>query len=378
MKATRHNYRYIKIERNIYACLDQNPFIMGWLLYVKGKPIGFRQSGLIGTLKSLRRILAFVKKHFKCKPFLNNVTVVELPFFGNLCMAVGRGFKIFDLHRGIVTKIFKTEIDAATVTSEIASAREIGQYDFAPSVHHWDVKKRWYQEDYVNGRRLTSTDAAVILNTYYKFVAPLIENMILNRIPQQTNLSAYINRTAEVLSHKLTESNLDARKIGRIKSFIYSAKEKLSLNGNSNIYLGLSHGDFGHNHVISTKQGTKIIDWEYSGTRSILFDFFNCFFVQLFLKRTIQGVGEEINKALLFLQGRLETKNPQIAKDLVPLAQIYKWVFYIERLCSFAELRGLNDEGMDRWIEVFDQYERIITGSHQSTYLIKHYANQIA
>jgi thiamine kinase-like enzyme len=190
--------------------------------------------------------------------------------------------------------------------------------------------------------------------------------MILSQIPQQTNLSAYINRTAEVLSHKLTESNLDARKIGRIKGFIYSAKEKLSLNGNSNIYLGLSHGDFGHNHIVSTRQGTKIIDWEYNGIRSILFDFFNCFFVQLFLKRTIQGVGEEINKALSFLQGRLETKNPQIAKDLVPLAQIYRWVFYIERLCSFAELRGLNDEGMDRWIEVFDQYERIITGSHQS------------
>ena len=366
MKATRHSYRYIKIERNIYACLDQNPFIMGWLLYVKGKPIGFRQRGLIGTLKSLRRILAFVKKHFKYKPFLNNVSVVELPFSGNLCMEVGRGYKVFDLHRGIVTKIFKSEIDEATVTSEISSVREIGQYNFAPFVHRWDVKKRWYQEDYVNGHRLSSSDSTVILNTYYKFIASLIENMILSQIPQQTNLSAYINRTADNFSHRLAESDLNARKVSKLKSFIYSTKEKLSVAGHSNIYLGLSHGDFGHNHIMSTRQGTKIIDWEYSGNRSILFDFFNCFFVQLFLKHTIHGVGEEINKALLFLHEGLETKMPQLAKDLVPLAQIYRWVFYIERVCSFAELRGLRDEGMERWIEVFDQYERTIAGCHKS------------
>jgi len=378
MKATSHNYRYIKIEKNIYACLDQNPFIMGWLLYVKGKPIGFRQSGLIGTLKSLRRILAFVKKHFQCKPFLNNVSAVELPFFGNLCMGVGRGYKVFDLHRGIVTKIFKAEIDEATVTSEISSVRAIGQYNFAPFVHRWDVKKRWYQEDYVNGHRLSSSDSTVILNTYYKFIASLIENMILSRIPQQTNLSAYINRTADNFSHRLAESDLNARKVSKLKSFIYSTKEKLSVDGNSNIYLGLSHGDFGHNHIMSTRKGTKIIDWEYNGNRSILFDFFNCFFVQLFLKRTIHGMGEEINKALLFLHEGLETKMPQLAKDLVPLAQIYRWVFYIERVCSFAELRGLRGDGMERWIEVFDQYERTIAGSHKGAKPIKHHANQIA
>jgi hypothetical protein len=333
--------------------------MMGWLLYVNGKPIGFRQGGLIGTLKSLRRILAFVKKHFECKYLLNNVSVLELPFFGNLCMEVGRGFKVFDLHRGIVTKIFKTDIDEASVASEISSVREIGRYNFAPSVHNWDVKKRYYQEDYVNGHRLTSTDTTVILDTYYKFVASLIENMILSRIPQKTNLSAYLNKTADIFSHRLAEADLNARKVSKIKNFIHSARKKLTANGNSNIYLGLSHGDFGHNHIICTNQGTKIIDWEYYGNRSVLFDFFNCFFVQLFLKRTIHSMDGEINKALLFLFESLETKIPQLANDLVPLAEIYRWVYYIERVCSTLELRGLRAGAMERWIEVFEHYERI-------------------
>ena len=86
MKATFHNYKYVKVEKNIYSCLDQNPFVMGWLLYVKGKPIGFRQKGLIGSLKSLRRIFAYIKKHFECKHLLDNVSVLEQPFFGNLCI----------------------------------------------------------------------------------------------------------------------------------------------------------------------------------------------------------------------------------------------------------------------------------------------------
>jgi thiamine kinase-like enzyme len=358
MKAAIQNYKYVKIERNIYSCLDQNPLIMGWLLYVKGKPIEFRQRGLIGTLKSLRRILAFVKKHVECKHLLNNVPVLELPFFGNLCMEIGRGYKVFDLRRGIVTKIFKTEIDEASVASEISSVRETGRYNFAPSVHNWDIKKRCYQEDYVNGYRLTSTDSTVILNTYYRFVASQIENMILSRRPQQTNLSAYINRTADIFSHRLAAVDLNAQKVSKIKNFIYSAREKLSANGNFMINLGLSHGDFGHNHVVCTKQGTKIIDWEYYGNRSILFDFFNCFFVQLFLKNTIHGIVQEINKALLFLSERLGTKMPELTNDLVPLAEIYRWVFYIERVCSTLELHGLRAGAMERWIEVFEQYER--------------------
>lgn len=333
---------------------------------MKGKPLGFRQKGIIGTLKGIRRIVAYVKTHFKYKHILNNVPVLELPFFGNLCMEVGRGHKIFDFQRGIVTKIFKKEVDLDSVKSEISKVREIGRYNFAPSVLRWDFKKRWYQEDYINGYRLTSSESTVVLTTYYKFVASLIENMILSRTPQQINLSAYLNRTADIFSNRLAKADLNDRKVSRIKDFIYLAKEKLNVTGNSSIYLGLSHGDFGHNHVISTKQGTRIIDWEYIGKRSILFDFFNCFFVQLFMKRSIHGMGEHINKALLFLNESLETKMPQLSNDLIPLEEIYRWVFYIERVSSVLELQDFRVEAMERWIEVFEQYERILTSSYKS------------
>ena len=348
-------------------CLQQNPAVLARLLYLKSKPFDFSPGSLRKILKSLKRFLGYVKNYIQYQLSLGNVSILELPFYGHLCLQVGRGYKVFDLHRETVTKIFKPEIDKATVVSEIEGMRRVGQYDFAPSIRHWNVKERWYEEDYVNGYRITSPDSTVILNTYYQYIAPCIENMILcQQPPRATNVAEYINKTISIFSNKLLEEKLDMGQVHTITSFVDSMAEQLYIKRNCQVYLGLSHGDFGHNHVIKTKHGTKIIDWEYMGHRSILFDFYNCFFVQLFLNRTIPNLVSEINNALSSLQSRLNLKAPQIANSLLPLARIYRWVFYIERICSVVELRGLDLGCMVRWIDVFNHYEEIIASGHQS------------
>ena len=352
------NYKYVKIESNLYSCVQQNSAILAWLLYMKGKPIGFRQGGLTGTLKSLRRISGYVKKHIEYRNVLNNTSVLELPFYGHLCIEVGRGFKIFDLRRQTVTKMFKAEIDEDIVVSEIKSARNIGHYSFAPSILNWSVKKRWYEEEFVNDYRISSSESNVIMNTYYSDIAPTIENMILCGTQKETNVSEYIKNMIDKFYNGLRKEDLDAREISRIKGFIKSASDKIFVEDGNHIYLGLSHGDFGHNHVIRSKRGIKIIDWEYIGLRSILFDFFNCFFVQSFLRHKIHDLELEINNALSSLQSRLNIQEPKMAKNLVPLAQLYRWVFYIERVCSIIELRGLDLGCMTRWIDVFEQHEK--------------------
>ena len=66
----------------------------------------------------------------------------------------------------------------------------------------------------------------------------------------------------------------------------------------------------------------------------------------------------EINRALSSLQSKLKLQKDKVAKSLAALGQIYRWVFYVERVCSVIELRG-NDIGcMLRWIDVFEQHEK--------------------
>jgi hypothetical protein len=77
-----------------------------------------------------------------------------------------------------VVKIFKDDVDMASIRSEIERVRNVGQYDFAPSVRRWDIEARWYEEDYVNGSLITSSDMKTYAKNYYQYAAPCIESMI--------------------------------------------------------------------------------------------------------------------------------------------------------------------------------------------------------
>jgi thiamine kinase-like enzyme len=123
------------------------------------------------------------------------------------------------------------------------------------------------------------------------------------------------------------------------------------------IYLVFSHGDYSLENILKSKTGIKAIDYEGAALRNPLYDLYNFFFTEIYFERVDFNLEQVLNRAISFLQARLLQKEPELAKNLVSLAPIYRKLFYIERICMILE-RELNNQLLDvihRSIEVFNR-----------------------
>ena len=360
-------YTYVQIEGKVYLCLQQNLAVLAWLLAVKGRPLGFGRESLMTTFESPRLLASWLTNLLRYQFRLwNNDSRLELPFYGHVCLLVNRGYKIFDLRRERVIKIFKDDVDTASIRSEIERVRHVAQYDFAPAVRHWDIEARWYEEEYVNGSPITAADMKTYSKNYYQYAAPCIESMILCKGLQVTHVAEYVHNMMAMFSGRLLEDGSDMSSVRPIQDFMHMLADDLCNAGDLRVHLALSHGDFDHCPVLRTKQGIKVIDWEYMDYRSLLFDLYNYFMVQLFWRHTVPNLVSEIESALSSLQARLALRTPEVAGSLRPLARVYRWLYYIERICSVVELRGRDVKCMRRWMDAFNDYEAMVAGTNMA------------
>jgi hypothetical protein len=353
-------YQYVKINR-LYFCLQQNPVALAWLL-AKSDSLRLRPLGL-GRKKAIGAVSTLVQHQLHLR---SSGAVLELPVYGNLCLPVHRGYKAFDFRRKTVVRIFARNVDAAIVASEIEGVRKASLLDFAPTVRRWSIEERWYEEDLVVGYPGCSSswpEAAALLKMYYQDVEPCIERMIVHQAPLSTNLGEYVDKNTAILGDVgLSKRGLDASKVDSIRSFVGSVAERLLLEGSRQIDLVFSHGDFSLVNILRTRDGITVIDWESARRRSTLFDLYNYFFTELYYKRVTTDLVSEIQEVISSLQSRLALKAPDIARTLPALAQVYRQLYYFERVLMLLE-RELTDKLLDvirRSIDVFNHYEEAI------------------
>jgi hypothetical protein len=359
-------YQYVKIGRP-YLCLQQNPVVLAWFLCFQNKSLRLSSLGF-SRKKALKAVKTFVRHQLRLR---SNASTLELPVYGNLCLPVHRGYKVFNFRRKTVVRIFAPEVDTATVESEIESVRKAGLLDFAPNVRRWNIKDRWYEEDFVIGYRgsLISKSEPAALSEYHQDIAPCIERMILLQAPLSMNLGEYVKKTIEALEdNRLSKQELDVRKVNTIKSFVESMTERLYLEGDCQVDLVFSHGDFSLVNILRTRDGIMVIDWESAGRRNTLFDLYNYFFTELYYERATTNLVSEINEAISSLQSLLALEAPDIARTLPSLAPMYRRLYYFERVFMLLE-RELSNKQLDvilRSIEVFNRYEETIASGHSS------------
>ncbi len=140
---------------------------------------------------------------------------------------------------------------------------------------------------------------------------------------------------------------------------------RLRIEGNCQVYIVFTHGDFCPANMLSTRKGIRIIDWEGSTYRSSLFDFYSYFFYRPVARKIpVNTIVSEINEALPFFISSLAKRAPDISNSLLSLEKTYRRLYYIERICMLVE-RETTDSNLDvmdyilRYIEVFNQYEEI-------------------
>ena len=360
-------YQYVKINTPYY-CLQQNPVVLAWLLCFKNESLRLRSLRL-GKKQGISAVKTLVQYQLHWQ---SSDSVLELPVYGNLCLPVHRGYRVFDFRRKAVIRTFAPEVAPAIVAREIEGVRSANSLDFAPTVRRWSVEERWYEEDFVIGYRaslIPKSESGAVLRIYRQDAAPCIERMVLLQSPLGANVGEYVNKImANLEDGRLSRQGLDLSKTSAIRDFAESVAERLCLEGDEQADLVFSHGDFSLRNILRTKDGIMVIDWESAGRRSALFDLYNYFFTESYYKRITTDLVSEINEAILSLQSRLTLKAPDIATSLPFLARVYCRLYYLERVLMLLE-RELDDHLLDvilRSIEVFNRYEEAMAGNHSA------------
>jgi len=379
-------YQYVKIqgEPKRFFCLQQSPFYLTWLLFFKKNTLlpftvenSFKKSSPQWMFKELRRyysfartnvlmVASFIKHKFHIK---KNDLLVDMPFYGQICVLVNKGHKILDIHRGTAIKVYRNNVDITTITDELDRLKNGSLFEFAPTIRRWNIEERWYEEDYINGTLDYSfypCDTTTLLKKFSRDVSPYLETLMLYRSPVTENVSDYIYgmksalRNGDFLSHVS-----DEQKTGSIWTFFDFVSARILADGNMPVYLVLSHGDFCPANMLNTKQGLKIIDWESATSRSALFDFYSYFFFRpLHQNLSLDQFSSEIISALPLFLSELDMAAPEMTAALRSADKKYRWLFYIERIYMLIERQRYDTklnvmENIFKYIDIFRQYEEI-------------------
>lgn len=355
------DYHYIQIN-NRYICLQQNPLMLFRLLYLKHKSLPL---GVLGfnRLKKRNAVIALTlsKLRLRLEP-----KKLVLPAFGHVGVDVHRGYRLFDLKHRTATKVIAPYVSPENAAIEIEGACLAGRLSFSPKIYAHNIAELWYQEELISGKigyPIPNASASALLSIYQSHIAAFIAEMVLLCPLNQKELRLYLDELATCLDDvRLSELPLDAEKLTKIRDFVMAVTNELRQEENRQVDLVFSHGDFSFVNVLNSKSGMRIIDWESVDRRSPLNDFYNYFFTELYYQRVESSLVSEISQALSILQGLLQPDAPKLTQDLLPSANLYRRLYYLERIKMLLG-RELNDKRLHvivRSIDIFNQFEEAL------------------
>jgi len=379
-------FQYINIggDGRRYFCLQQNLLIFAWLLYFKKDTLslifspwfksplqrwsfGYCRDCCLHFLSTLKTLIFFICRRRNLRTI---DTVVELPLYGQICIPVHKGYKIFDLRRGVVAKVFDLDVKTSSILTEIEGLKKVSPIDFAPSLKRWNIEERWYEEDYVSSTSNESShklpDSAIFLKKFHYDIVPRLDSLMLWQKPMTNNSIEYTKEIMEIIEVSgLSRRESTVREFNTIRSFLDSVIKRLRVKGNCDVQLVFTHGDFCPANMLNTRHGIRLVDWESSKYRSALFDFYSYFFYRpVNRKIPVTQLVSEINEALPCVISSLAKKTPTIANSLRQLEKVYLWIYYIEEICKGVE-REMTDKNLNivedilHYIEAFNRYEEI-------------------
>lgn len=357
-----------------YFCLQQNPAVFAWILFFKSDDLITIQPWLKKDIprwtktyfqyhwnlfkRNLFNLIIFLQ----CRLGLRHLDTLQLPVYGHFGMHVHKGYKIFNLYSGVVTKIFDPDVNALSIINEIDHLKIISQINFAPSLRRWDSGERWYEEDYMRGAvasKHRATDSDTFLKAFYQEAAPCMKSLILFKPLVTKDPQTYLDELIEVLDiSRVPEWNANSTEADTIVNFINLTVKCLKSEGSQPIDLVFTHGDFCPANILSTKDGIRIIDWETAGYRSLLFDFYSYFFYRPvnINNISVEQMASEIHQSLpIFITGldRKLTISDSVYRRLFYLEYVFKLV---ERLCTDKRLNIM--DFIMRYINAFSLFDQ--------------------
>lgn len=386
-------YQYIKMPNvdKHFFCLQQNILVLAWVLFFKksslsavAKPelnMGFSPKSAV---REMRRFLGFIRsnlailiafmgyKYHRSK----TVAVVELPRYGQTCLIVHKGYKVFDFYKNVVRKVFDQDIDPTLIQNEIDLLLQISKFDFAPSIKKWNVEEGWYEEELLQG----APDASYIplasesvLSKFQNHVAQRLKTLILFQEAKVVNAVSYVTDITKTLyDSPLATQKSTIQEFKLTSHFMDLIVGQLRRESDHQVLLVFTHGDLVPANMLNTKQGMKIIDWEGAGYRSALFDFYSYFFNQTSWREVpVNVLVAEIEQGLPMCISELTQHAFEISRSLITSEKFYRWIFYIEMVCRLVD-RAMTDKNLpimkylQNYTNAFIRYEEFLSQKDES------------
>jgi thiamine kinase-like enzyme len=326
-----NTFQFIKIG-NRHLCLQQN--VLKLFIYYNLDKNLFSHSEL-GNSNLIKLFLYQLN-------ILKTGKTLDLPLYGQLCIPVHGGYKIFDVFKKRVSKIFLKDLKANYIKKELEQLKLSEELNCSPKIIRIDTEQGFYQEEYLKSvisfsslylQKIGSENFAI-------YIAPLLKKIMFHHSPVEQNLNDYIEIKLAELKYEryITEHS---EQVLKIKEYVSDIVKLLKRNSEYQIYTTLSHGDFNIKNMIITKSGTKLIDWEFFMDRSILHDFFNFYFSFYRKAPPKRDLINELNNSFKLIYKKLNLGFYNNNKKLDEFFEVYRLVYYLERICSLFKFRTL-------------------------------------
>lgn len=384
------NYSYIKLN-NCYFCLQQNLAVLAWILFLRRDDLHAIYTpwikkdihhGMMPYIKHWYRIFlsnlnilaVFSLYKFKLR---DSDLIIELPFFGHLCKQVHKGYKVINLIKEMVIKVFDADVKRDSIDSEIERLRAAAQIGFAPALVKGNAEEGWYEEEFISGSAplfYKTEDSLALLTSFKSEIIPCLNGLMLYKQPKTVYSLDYVNNLLRFFEvSRLSMNKSDIAEAVHIGEFVSSMVERILGEGSQEMYLVYSHGDFNPANMLSTKKGIRILDWESASYRSALFDFYSYFFYRsACIHLPLDNMINEMKQALPLFISEISIKLSDYPESISTKESIYRWTFYIEFMCRLVE-RERTDHNLNildfifRYMEAFNRYEEIIAGHAEAS-----------
>jgi thiamine kinase-like enzyme len=345
------DFEYLHLGGKRFISLNQNPFYFLWLLIWNKSLLKFGVGEKV--------LVRLIKVRFSPK---KKRKVLRLPVNGTWCWSVRGGYKVFDMAHKSVIKVYEPEAEKEIIKKEVSLLSKIGQQEIAPSLKKWNIDEGWYEEEFIRGlsgnELIPKESPEVVMDRYLSFIEPNLEKIILSGSPKPLSSLRYLESLEDSLGTGRDSTN--DPEVLKAHSFIHETASRckgLLGQRDGQIYLTFCHGDFHQFNMFWTGSALKLIDWEAAQRLSLLFDFFNFFLSQVYLENTSLDWPTEVHKGLERMRSLLSENDPHLGESIRDNANLYRLIYYIERIHTFLNPFGLDSRKISRWIKAFEKFE---------------------
>lgn len=284
---------------------------------------------------------------------------ILMPLDGDVCRTVHGGHKIFDFRAMTVTKVFAMDVPENARQTEISGIREAGQLSFAPRFVDVGEDSEWVSESLVTGelgpRSVWASDGSFIENIA-RLMLPVFSEILQARPLESIRVDSLLERLDEQFEAVKYRSRFP-----ELVKFVDLVRDSLrSQDSMATVLMGFSHGDLGLVNIVNSDGRVVVIDWESVDSRTVMNDFFNTLFVELYYERAARG---NFREKLHVLSGDLADHvegRAGLSASIRGNLKIYRRLYYLERLLLL--LRRAPSDSSDRVIrksiELFETFEQ--------------------